>query len=436
MGIPNEVTALSGSIFNTVNPHCLQHIVDLSDQHEVVAESDIYDEKGNKLWAKGLPVTADLRERLLRRRLARPLEVSLDVREGLRSEEILKDALSLMGENPFFSSISGNSECRSLLKDGLSLALPGPVKLLLTSARVRQQNSYRHSLGVMVVAAGLASRLKLSSHEGMMVVLAALVHDLGEFYVDPSYIHSGARLRPHEWKFVAAHPTVGHAFLQEFTALPKPLVEGVLHHHERLDGSGYPLQVKGDAIGRLARVLAVADTTAAIALQPVPGLRTRLEVAFRIVPEEYDRNVVAVVDQAAQRLGDEPSQSLPVSLLETITALIQQLECTQERAEKILEAPASSEIEAATRYVLGVLTNLEKSLRATGVRSPDLLAATLADPEVAKEVALIAREIGWRLRNLARNLHLRLEKKGLVKDLEAVAELIEALDGEPLRQTR
>ena len=91
----------------------------------------------------------------------------------------------------------------------------------------------------MIVCSRLAAGLKLAERDADLLILAALVKDVGESYLNPQLIDG--RLPAREWPQVAAHPAIGHAFLTAFTDFPPVLADCVLQHHERQDGSGYPL---------------------------------------------------------------------------------------------------------------------------------------------------------------------------------------------------
>lgn len=414
--------------FQAVNPHCLAHIVELSATHQVIAADDIHDDRGNKLWAKGAPISRDLHDKLLRRSLARPLEASLSVEQGATMESIVAETLSRIEENPVFAALAGSSAARGLLRDMRRVSLPGPVKLLLTSARANKQATYLHGLGTMIVCAGVASRLALSEHDANMLILAALVHDIGELYINPEYLDASKHLSPLDWKHVASHPCVAHAFIGEFTTFPTAVAACVLHHHERLDGSGYPFQLGGKSLDRLGTILAIADSVAAIALRGGCGLRKRIEVALRISPEEFDRGAASAVDLALQSIGEESCDAGQGNCLGRIVPVLHQLGNAMTAAQSLLTTTSSAPVKAAGAYVLSILGVMEKNLRATGAFETTQLAVIENDPQIMGEICLIVREVSWRLRNLARNVHLRIENTGDPGAMASVGPLIAALD--------
>ena len=180
--------AESGKEFCAVNPHCLEEIVCLSDNMAVRASDDILDDRGTKLWAKGAPVSRALQEKMLRRRLQKPLEVSLDVDGGVTLESVVSDCLDLMKENPALEALGGAAGARAILRGARDMALPGPLKLLLTSTRENRKSSYNVGLAEMIISAGLAYGIGLGEQDAGKLILAALVHDIGEMYINPEYL--------------------------------------------------------------------------------------------------------------------------------------------------------------------------------------------------------------------------------------------------------
>ena len=150
-------TQSAAEAFCTVNAHCLENIVRLSDDMDVLASHDIVDDRGIKLWAKGKPVSRALQEKMLKRRLQKPLEISLDVGDGVSLESIVDDCFTLMKEVPALELLGGSSSAKATLKNARSIQLPAPLKLLLISARERMYlppNSVNASMSMRHSVAG------------------------------------------------------------------------------------------------------------------------------------------------------------------------------------------------------------------------------------------------------------------------------------------
>lgn len=92
----------------------LESIACLSDTMTVIASSDILDEHGNKLWAKGVPISRSFQEKIMRRRLQNPMESSLEVRQGVNGKHH-DDCFALMKQNPTLAALGATSETKASL---------------------------------------------------------------------------------------------------------------------------------------------------------------------------------------------------------------------------------------------------------------------------------------------------------------------------------
>jgi len=410
-----------------VNSHCLEHIMALSDRQDIVASEDIIDEAGRKLWAQGQKVSRSLQEKLQRHRLARPLESALTVEGGIVSDQVVSVCLDLIEQNPLLQRISGSVAARGLLTAFRNTPLPGPFKLLLTSAREGELDSYRHGLHSVVLTAGIAARLNIGDSAVQQLLLAALIHDIGELYIDPDYLRSTTRLTPAEWKQVAVHPRIGQMLVRELTSLSAAIADAVAEHHERLDGSGYPGQKANGQISKFGRVIGIADTCSALIMRNSPDTADRLVVATKIVPEEFDRTVVDAVVKPLQLAGLDKASRCD-DCLERIRIILGRLDRSMQLAESLAADKASTIAADVGAYVHAALKVLSKALTATGVVEASCLEEIKRDEDILAEIALVAREVDWRLRNLARNVHLRVDLSHGGKDLPLVLPLVEALD--------
>lgn len=429
--IGNPVAHNAAQAFCTVNAHCLENIVRLSDDMEVLASSDIVDDCGIKLWAKGKPVSRALQEKMLKRRLQKPLEVSLDVSDGVCLESIITDCFGLMKEIPALDLLCASSGAKGALRSVRNVPLPGPLRLLLTSAREHKKQNYAISLASMITSSGLAYGIGLNDRDAGILILSALVHDVGEMYINPEYLDDDRPLQPSEWKHVASHPCVGQAFLKEFAQFPAAVADCVVHHHERLDGSGYPFQVSGETMSPLCKLISVADSVSAIIMRGGPSIFDRVDVALRIVPEEFPRPAVSFITKTLAPLREEGTPATAGSFAERVLPTLQQLRSARLLAEALIKDHLNKPLGSVGQFAYDALRNIDKSLRATGVYEFSQLTVLESDPVVMGEVCLVLKEVSWRLRNLARNVHLRTEKSGKSEDLALVNELVNTLSTAP-----
>src|SRR6267143_1219009 len=144
----------------------------------------------------------------------------------------------------------------------------------------------------------IAKQLGMTASEQRVLARSGLLHDIGKLGIPGSILHKHDPLDDSEWKLMRTHPEVGLRILQWAGKFERALL-AVLHHHERMDGSGYPHGLVGDAIPIEARVVAVADMYDVLTSDR-PYRRARDEREARRVLQEaagphLDPNVVSAL---------------------------------------------------------------------------------------------------------------------------------------------
>jgi putative nucleotidyltransferase with HDIG domain len=124
--------------------------------------------------------------------------------------------------------------------------------------------TFKHSIGVADVAVELACELNLPPDRIQLVRRAALLHDIGKLSVPNPILEKSSRLTADEWAVVVEHPNMTRSILGRISAF-RELATFAAEHHEKMDGSGYPLGLKGEEMSLESRLLAMADMFAAMA---------------------------------------------------------------------------------------------------------------------------------------------------------------------------
>jgi putative nucleotidyltransferase with HDIG domain len=187
------------------------------------------------------------------------------------------------------------------LKDllvGLTRALTGAID-------AKDSYTFGHSERVARIAVELARELGLHGDDLGDVYLAGLLHDIGKIGVRDDVLRKPGKLSPEEQEHIRQHVTIGHTILSDLRQL-RSILPGVLYHHERFDGKGYPSGLAATDIPFLGRMLAVADaydamTTARPYRQEMP-----LEAVERILREgagtQWDSTVVEAFFRCRHRI--------------------------------------------------------------------------------------------------------------------------------------
>ena len=162
---------------------------------------------------------------------------------------------------------------------------------------IRDPYTAGHQRRVAQLAVAIAEQMGLDEDHCTGLRLAALVHDLGKVSTPSQFLNKPGKLSDLEYSIIKTHPEAARDILRsvDFTW---PISKVVYQHHERLDGSGYPLGLKGKEILLEARIIAVADVVEAISshrpYRPSLGLRKALDEIKTNPGGIYDPEVVRV----------------------------------------------------------------------------------------------------------------------------------------------
>lgn len=181
----------------------------------------------------------------------------------------------------------------------------------LASVRKHHEGTFQHCLLVTGVAAGFARGAKLGGPQAAALMNAALLHDVGKAVIPRHILDKPGKLTPEEFEAVKLHPAAGFDYLSKHGGVSPLVLDAVRHHHEALDGSGYPDKLRGEQISPLTRILTVCDIFAALVeARPYKQTRSPQEAISMLV----DMSITSKVDYAAVRtLGSSFGVALPES---------------------------------------------------------------------------------------------------------------------------
>lgn len=137
---------------------------------------------------------------------------------------------------------------------------------LISVARLksRDEYTYMHSVAVCALMVALARQLKLSPDLTREAGVAGLLHDVGKAKIPLEILNKPGKLTDGEFDVMRDHPSRGHAMLQQSGMVSYAVLDVCLHHHERIDGGGYPHKLAGDQIALLTKMGSVCDVYDAV----------------------------------------------------------------------------------------------------------------------------------------------------------------------------
>ena len=162
-----------------------------------------------------------------------------------------------------------NSEqARSTVNDCVKSVLRHPDALLWMS-KMREEDNYTsdHCLNVCVLAVAFGRSLGMAEEELQKIGLCGLLHDVGKIRVPQNVINKPGALTEKEVDIMRAHAVHGRNLLLSAPNLYHGTIDVAYSHHERIDGKGYPRQLKGEAISRYAKIISIVDAYDAITAQ-------------------------------------------------------------------------------------------------------------------------------------------------------------------------
>lgn len=134
----------------------------------------------------------------------------------------------------------------------------------LLSLIQKDYHTYLHSLNVAIYSAMIAKELSMEKSRLQDLILSALLHDVGKTKIDEKILYKKEPLTHHELKIIKMHATMGFMIAKSAGIHNKEVLSGIHHHHERLDGSGYPNKFRDKHISEFARIIGICDIYAAM----------------------------------------------------------------------------------------------------------------------------------------------------------------------------
>lgn len=159
-----------------------------------------------------------------------------------------------------------NAEAAGELVEEISSSVLRNPGALISLARLKTADdyTYMHSVAVCALMVALARQLELNEQEVREAGMAGLMHDLGKAVMPMAVLNKPGKLTDDEFRVIKSHPVEGHRLLVEGKTASAIVLDVCLHHHEKIDGSGYPDRLTGDAISLFAKMGAVCDVYDAI----------------------------------------------------------------------------------------------------------------------------------------------------------------------------
>jgi len=273
-----------------------------------ILEQDIFNLNQQLLLRKGTLLTIDIIASMKRRNIkniyvsqasqsperTKPLEVELlpqiDLSTQAKIAEVYNNALGFV--ESFMVDIKRDKEINAgavaeMVKT-LSSNIFTDINVLAQMRKMKDKDDYllTHSVDVALLAIMIGKCLGYDQKTVNNLGVAGILHDLGKVHIPEEILNKPAPLTDQEREIMNNHPLIGYQLCQASNNLDQSIQYGILMHHERMDGSGYPSSANYGKIPIFASILAIADTYDAITTQRVYSPKRTPYVAAEIILQE------------------------------------------------------------------------------------------------------------------------------------------------------
>lgn len=169
---------------------------------------------------------------------------------------------------------------------------------LFQAVKAKDEYTHQHNIGVGILSTLIGKWMELADTEVALLSLAATMHDVGKIKVSQEILMKPGKLTTEEYEEIKKHTILGYNMLRETVGINYRVALVALQHHERADGTGYPLQLQDSQLDKMSRIVAVADVFHAMSskrpyheMMPFHEVVSRLRKGFF---GELDPHIVSV----------------------------------------------------------------------------------------------------------------------------------------------
>jgi len=189
------------------------------------------------------------------------IEIKEIITEDLRTKTVNTVRHAFISiENGKSMSSKGLDEISSLVDDIVKNVLDSKdIMVNMIDLKTFDDYTFYHSVNVAVLSLVVGVAMNLNKVQLNNLGLAAVLHDIGKVFVPKEILNKPGALSDEEFDVIKTHPYEGYIYLKEKFNIPTTSYIGILQHHERYDGLGYPMALKGQGISLYGRIVSLAD---------------------------------------------------------------------------------------------------------------------------------------------------------------------------------
>lgn len=418
--------------------HYQRAVLATCERLPVATAKAVFARTGIKLVESGVRVTPQVYQRLVRHELRVPLEDLLTMPDIVSIPSLVEFARAQCEQEPLLQLLTQDgvsaTPVTALVAPLQAMSLPAPLAFMLSVMREHHPQQFAHAMHVALVAVYLGLRADWSKGECTNLAAAGLLHDIGTLHIDPVWLDGNRPITGREREELAKHPIIAAQLVSAWQVYPRSVALGILEHHERMDGSGYPRGSSGKQISPFGQVLLLAEVAAAFFEKYAhDGAAVRLSLTLRLGHHKFPPELVALLLPMLQATNIQTGNDDDLDEVRRISARMAGALARWGQLQPPIELPDTAiSPQPAMSFVAQRLLALQRSLFDAGChpeQQDELLPLLQDDTQGLKETLFLVREAMWELQAIANTVAARWPELGKSGDADdqAVIAWLEAL---------
>jgi HD-GYP domain-containing protein (c-di-GMP phosphodiesterase class II) len=245
--------------------HYASHLAEVNERNEVTSNQDIVNSRGVLLVKKGSRIDSSAVEKIVKHKLTQPIDEQISIKDSINNEKLIEHSVLLLQKYPDLGDIVAGHQFTEKLKENINKTnIPNLIFQNLTVLHHQQPNLYEKSLYTAILCCLIADQLEMEPIAIRRTFTAGLVHDIGLLRIDPTVLNKKDQLSAGEWRMIQGHVVIGEMMIKSMQGIAEETARAVIEHHERCDGTGYPLGKNESSLSLTGQIVAIADSLQAI----------------------------------------------------------------------------------------------------------------------------------------------------------------------------
>lgn len=402
--------------------HYALHLAEVNKETDVLATEDIYNNKGVLVARKGSRIDHNAATRLVQHKLFKPLDQQVQLNDSLDKNTLYQATLEVLNKYPDLAQIHAALQFDQPCREVWAKADIYPLMIQKLSVMMRRlPKQFENALFCGWLSVLVAREMGMGLPTACSALLAGLIHDVGFLHIPSGVLGKKGALSAEEWRAIQSHVVIGQVFVESISGVNPIVARAVLEHHERCDGTGYPLGRGDERLEVLGKVVGLTDSVYAIRVnqfQKTGRTLRDLMPYLQMNDTTYSLPVYRAMMAILKKSGLESSlvnsygtvRAMAQFLRRRAAILLKIRELLQAFHERLQERTAGQKISAACSTLIAVLNNVLMKTTSAGLEGDDILQwldGCAQDDDAGalrelNELELMENELFWHIGNVQR----------------------------------